>query len=478
MSTNSDSDGRFHSNWLNMMYPRLRLARNLLKDDGVIFISIDDNEVENLLKISNEIFGEDNFIDVFSWIKSETPANLSFKTKKAVEYIICFQKVRDNQKFIGLKRDSSSSNGLMNKTNPINILNFPQNQVDTGLSDGIYKKGKYGTNSYEIHLLEDAEVRSGYFISNVVLKGNFKWTQGKLDDELEKGTKISIRTESFSPSYEKLDYEPEVPWNLISRKFNVDTNENEGKRLKEIFDGKKVFDYPKPITLLNYIFNFSLGENDILLDFFSGSASSAHAIIDLNLKDGLKRKYIQVQIQSLIDSQNEAYSMGFFKITDIAKERIRRVVKKIRENEPDKSKDIDLGFKVFKLDTSNIKSWDGNPENLDSSLFDSVSNIKSDRSEEDVLYEILLKYGLDLTLPIEERDIHGIKVFNVGLGSLFICLGDEITSKVAEGIGEWKEECDPEVCKVIFKDNGFTDVEKTNSVQILKRFGINEIRSI
>ena len=139
---------------------------------------------------------------------------------------------------------------------------------------------------------------------------------------------------------------------------------------------------------------------------------------------------------------------------------------------------MDLGFKVFKLDSSNIKSWDGNPENLKSSLFDSVTNIKSDRTEEDILYEILLKYGLDLTLPIEERNIHGKKVFNVGMGSLYICLGNEITSKVAEGIGEWKEECDPEVCRVIFKDNGFTDVEKTNSVQTLKRYGINEIRSI
>ena len=139
---------------------------------------------------------------------------------------------------------------------------------------------------------------------------------------------------------------------------------------------------------------------------------------------------------------------------------------------------MDLGFKVFKLDSSNIKSWDGNPENLNESLFDAVGNIKTDRTEEDVLYEILLKYGLDLTLPIEERIIEGKKVFNVGLGSLFICLSDNITAKVAEGIGQWKEACSPEICRVIFKDNGFTDVEKTNSVQTLKRYGINEIRSI
>ena len=162
----------------------------------------------------------------------------------------------------------------------------------------------------------------------------------------------------------------------------------------------------------------------------------------------------------------------------IGKERIRRVVQKIKEENPEKSKEMDLGFKVFKLDSSNIKSWDGNPENLNESLFDAVGNIKTDRTEEDVLYEILLKYGLDLTLPIEERIIEGKKVFNVGLGSLFICLSDNITAKVAEGIGQWKEACSPEICRVIFKDNGFTDVEKTNSVQTLKRYGINEIRSI
>jgi adenine-specific DNA-methyltransferase len=199
-STNTELEGRYHSNWLNMMYPRLFLARNLLKENGVIFISIDDHELNNLLSLCNEIFGEENFIDVFSWIKSETPANLSTKTKKAVEYVLCYQKIKDNSKFIGLKKDSKSSNGLMNKTNPINKLIFPKNIVDTGLADGIYKKGTYGTKSYEIILHEDTTVKNGLFIDEVVLSGNFKWTQPKLNTEIEKGTTISIRTDSFSPS--------------------------------------------------------------------------------------------------------------------------------------------------------------------------------------------------------------------------------------------------------------------------------------
>jgi adenine-specific DNA-methyltransferase len=197
-----------------------------------------------------------------------------------------------------------------------------------------------------------------------------------------------------------------------------------------------------------------------------------------NLKSNQISKYIQVQLPEKTDKKSDAYLQGYSIISDIGKERIRRVVQKIKEEHPEESKGMDLGFKVFKLDSSNIKSWDGNPENLEPSLFDAVGNIKTDRTEEDVLYEILLKYGLDLTLPIEERIIEGKKVFNVGLGSLFICLSDNITAKVAEGIGQWKEACSPEICRVIFKDNGFTDVEKTNSVQTLKRYGINEIRSI
>jgi adenine-specific DNA-methyltransferase len=196
------------------------------------------------------------------------------------------------------------------------------------------------------------------------------------------------------------------------------------------------------------------------------------------LKDGGNRKFIQVQLQESTNEKSEANKSGYTTISEIGKERIRRAAKKIAEEHPEKAKNLDLGFKVFKLDTSNIKGWDGNPDNLNDSLFDAQDNIKIDRTEHDVLYEILLKYGLDLTLPIEEKEIAGKMVFSVGYGALFICLGDNLTSKVAEGIGTWKEELKPEVCRVVFKDSGFTDVEKTNSVQILKRFGITEIKSI
>jgi adenine-specific DNA-methyltransferase len=214
------------------------------------------------------------------------------------------------------------------------------------------------------------------------------------------------------------------------------------------------------------------------MDFFSGSASTAHAVFKYNLEKNYSLKFIQIQIPEQTEEKSEAFKQGYKNIADIGKERIRRAGKKIMAEKPLLAQELDLGFKVFKLGLSNIKGWDGNPENLQQSLYDSVRNIKEDRTEEDVLYEILLKYGLDLTLPIEEREIAGKRVFNIGLGAMFICLADGITSAVAEGIGEWKEELQPEVCRVIFKDTGFTDVEKTNSVQTLKRFGIQEVRSI
>ena len=200
--------------------------------------------------------------------------------------------------------------------------------------------------------------------------------------------------------------------------------------------------------------------------------------MQLNSDDGGNRRHIQVQLPEPTDEKSEAYKAGYKSITEIGKERIRRAGKKIIDENPLLAQNLDIGFKVFKLDSSNINAWDGSPDELEDNLFNARDNIKTGRSEHDVLFEILLKYGLDLALPIEEKEIAGKTVFNVGLGSLFICLASEITTTVAEGIGKWKEELSPEICRVIFKDTGFTDVEKTNSFQTLKRYGIEEVKSI
>jgi len=487
-STNSDSDGRYHSNWLNMMYPRLRLARNLLKDDGVIFMSIDDNELENLKKIGNEVFGESNFIGQWNWFKSGTPPNLSTKIKKNIEFVLCFEKKKNSFKYKGIQKVSNSDDPMTKSQNSIKKLIFKPGELNIKLDNQVIPKGIYGTNTYPNKLLNDLIINANTNVNEVSFENKFIWVQSNLEEEIRKGTEMKINSKSLVISYKKAKYDEEVPPNLIDDSVGVTTTENAGRYLTNLM-GNKVFSYPKPIELITYLINFLDIENEFVLDFFSGSGTTAESVI----RKG-NNKFIMVQLDQELNSDlvidpsekqitNNAVellkSIGVgLNLCEIAKERIRRVVKKIKEENPEKSKEMDLGFKVFKLDSSNIKSWDGNPENLETSLFDAVGNIKTDRTEEDVLYEILLKYGLDLTLPIEERIIEGKKVFNVGLGSLFICLADNITAKVAEGIGQWKEICSPESCRVIFKDNGFTDVEKTNAVQTLKRCGINEIRSI
>ncbi len=300
-----------HDKWLCMMYPRLKLLKQLLSDDGAIFISIDDNEVFNLKLICDEIFGSQNFVDIFSWKKTETPANLANKTKKSIEYIICYMKTNAPIKFRGLRKTSKSNNGLMNQTNAEKELIFPANYVDTSLKDGIYCKGEYGTKSYKIFLLEDTEVKDGYFIKSVKLYGKFKWSQKNLDKEISAGTKISIKTIAFSPSYEKLEYEPEVPNNLIDKTFGVQTNEMASAELKQIFDGEKIFNFPKPPSLIEYLINFLCDKNSIILDAFAGSGTTAHAVINLNAADGGNRHFILIEMENYAET--------------ITAERVRRV---------------------------------------------------------------------------------------------------------------------------------------------------------
>lgn len=490
LSTNSESDGRYHSNWLNMMYPRLRLARNLLKEDGVIFMSIDDNEIENLKKLGHEIFGEENFIGQWNWFKSGTPPNLSTKIKKKVEYILCYEKHKSTLKYKGLQKTSKSDDPITKSQNTFKTLTFKKGELKIKLTDRIVKAGTYGTETYPNKLLNDLIIENGTNANEVQFENRFIWVQSNLEEELQKGTEVKINAESLVISYKKADYDEEVPPNLIDETVNVTTTENAGKYLKSLMDDSKVFSYPKPVDLIDYLINFLNPENEIILDFFSGSGTTAEAVMNCSNKNNfimvqLAQQIIPEEISEPSEKQIAQNAIKFlsdynldFNLCELGKERLRRAGKKIAEENPDKAKELDLGFKVFKLDSSNIKGWDGNPEDLETSLFDAQENIKTDRTEEDVLFEILLKYGLDLTLPIDEKLIEGKKVFSVGFGALFICLADDITNKVAEGIGAWKQELNPATCRVIFKDSGFSDVEKANAVQTLKRFGISEIKSI
>jgi adenine-specific DNA-methyltransferase len=480
INTNSESDGRYHSNWLNMMYPRLKLARNLLADDGVIFISIDENEIAQLQMIMKEIFAEENLIECFIWESIFRPSNMSRTVRKNSEYILAYSKSKINSlELIERFSDPQGEPSLTQNNNSFRVLRFPVGFVQINLSDKIYKSGKYG----DVELMNDLEIKDNLNFNELLIKGRFKWSQEYLNSEITQGVKIIIKSESLIPYYRK-DYKQTTirPTKILPNDIIGDVLQANAE-LNKLFNSS-IFNYPKPTSLIKSLFKFLNFENNIIiLDFFAGSGTTAHSVFQMNADDGGNRKCISIQLPEPTNEKDEAYKAGYKTISEITKERIRRAGEKIKSEMKEdlfseQGKTLDIGFRAFKLDSSNIRAWDGNPDALEDNLFNAGSNIKVNRTEADVLYEILLKYGLDLTMPIEQKELAGKQVFNIGIGALFICLGDNITTAVAEGIGKWKEELKPATSKVIFKDTGFTDVEKTNSMQILKRYGILEVNTI
>jgi adenine-specific DNA-methyltransferase len=450
---NADSNGRFHTDWLNMIYPRLKVARDLMAENGVIFISIDDNEVDNLKKICDEVFGASNFIDIYNWAKTETPENLSIKCRQIIEYVLCYQKNKDSARFRGIQKYSSSSNGLLNQPNAVGVLQFPANKVTTKISDGIIPKGEYGTDRYNVVLLDDVEVKNGLFVNEFRLKAKFKWQQSYLDNEINNGTVISIPTMNFSPSYEKREYAPEVPTNLINSKVGVGTNENAGEYQLQLFK-KKVFNFPKPTSLMQYLFGF-LDEKDkpyLVLDFFSGSASTAESIMNMNLERSANPiNYILVQWQEDLNktlknttsaSQKEIIGNAIelcdnlgvpHVLTEIAKERIRRAGKKIKEEHPDWNGDT--GFRVLKLDSSNMENVFYTPaETTEQTLF--ADNIKPDRTGEDLLFQVMMELGIPLSDQVENMVLAGKTVWNVGQGYLMACFEPDVTEDTITAIAK------------------------------------------
>lgn len=463
---NGKDSGHYHSNWLSMMYPRLFLAKNLLRDDGVIFIHIDDNEVHNLRLIMNEIFGEENFVGQWNWFKSKTPPNLSTKIKKNIEFIIGYEKSRSNLRYKGLKKESKSDDPFTKPQNSIKELKFKPNSININRAEteGTIKSGVYGTDKYPNELLDDLKYSNGQNINEIRFKNRFVWTQQKLDEELEKSATINLSINGVL-SYKKAEYQPEVPPNFIESEIG-DTTENAGRYLTELLGGN-YFDYPKPVSLIKYVLDFCVNKNDTILDFFGGSGTTAQAVLELNKEDGGNRKFILVQLPEKCDEESEAYKAGYKTIADISKERIRRAIKKIekkkKENknllsEIEENKNLDLGFKVFKLSTSNFKIWRGNEiteENLEQQLDAFINPVREGSEKENMLYELILKAGYLLTDKMEEKN----KYFSIKDGELIIAL-EEMNQKLIDKIISVKPN------KVITLDKLFTvkDQLKTNAV--------------
>lgn len=473
-STNTESDGRYHSNWLNMMYPRLRLARNLLTEDGVIFISIDDNEQANLKKLCDEVFGEENFVSNVIWERAFAPKNDAKYFSDSHDHILVYTR-NINEFQIGKLERSEKANSR--------YKNFDNDSRGVWISDNLTVKSYSEKYDYPIITPSGREVKPSH-------GSCWRVSKDKLQ-ELVKDNRIWFGQDGDNvPRLKRFLSEVQdgmVPISIWPYK-EVGHNQEGRQEVKKLFDDKGYFDGPKPIRLLSRILTIANVKDDsLILDFFAGSGTTAHAVMQLNAEDeGIgNRKCISVQLPEPTDEKSEAFKATYTTIAEITKERLRRAGEKVKETFKEKEgiEILDIGFRAFTLDSSNIQAWDSTPDQLEGQLdvFDSNQgeNIKADRSEDDILFEILIKFGLDLTVPIQEKNIDSKTVYNIGFGTLFICLADQITPKIAETIGNWKKELNAEQSRVIFKDSGFaTDADKTNCVQILRQMGIEEVNSI
>ncbi|ASG51327.1 TPA: site-specific DNA-methyltransferase [Escherichia coli] len=490
LSNNPETSGRYHTDWLNMMYPRLKLARNLLKDDGVIFISIDDNEFANIRKIADEIFGEENFIASIVWQGGRK--NDSRRFSVVHDYILVYVKnenylsareVKWRERKEGLDQVYEKHKALLKKHGSnydeaskelkewFNDLgeNDPSKEhshyskMDEG---GVYYGDNISSPNYRENLIFEYK---GYKPP----KNGWRYNQEAMARLDREGLLIFPSSKESRIQYKRYLHHTET-W--APSTFLYKDRRAASKSLSALMGGE-FFDFPKDISVLARLIDTFTGESDLVLDFFAGSSAFAHACIELNVRRSKANRFVMVQLPEITDEKSEAFKAGYKTISDISKERIRRAACQIKDENPDYQGD--LGFKVFKLDSTNIKPWELDFDLTEQDLEDQISNIKHGRKEEDVLYEVLLKYGLDLTLPIAEHSVAGHKVFDIGMGALVICLSDDITLDVVEGIVKLKDELNPEIIRVVFKDAGFADdVVKTNAVQILKQAGIEDVRSL
>ena len=410
---NTESNGRFHTDWLNMIYPRLKVARDLLSDDGVIFISIDDNEDYNLRKICDEIFGSNNFLAQIVWERSYAPISLVKHFSKNHDYVLCFAKNINNVKCNGLSRPDSTNSKYGNPDNdPRGPWRTDNLSVGPVVKEKVYPittpsgricyppKGRcwlYTKERYE-EMVRDNRIWFGITGDNVPAPKRF----------------LSEVKQGLTPM-------------TIWKYAEVGHTQDSMRELRELFDGEKVFDYSKPVKLIKRVIELYSGSNSLILDFFSGSATTAHAVMQLNAEDGGNRKFIMVQLPEKTDPKSEAYKAGYKNICEIGKERIRRAGKKIKEENKDKEgiEKLDTGFRVLKLDTSNMEDVYYTPQEFDTQLLFN-DNIKADRTNEDLLFQVMLDLGIELSAKIETRQMAGKTVHFVDDNYLVACFDHDV----------------------------------------------------
>lgn len=443
-----------------------------------IFISIDDNEQANLKKLCDEIFGEQNFVSNVIWERAFAPKNDAKYFSDSHDFLLVYTKRISNFSIKKLQRTEVANSRYKN------LDNDPRGPWT---SDNLTVKTYSAKYDYEIRTPAGSIVKP--------TNGRCWFTSKERMQDLVDDNRIWFgKSGSNVPRLKRFLSEVQsgmVPISIWPYK-EVGHNQEGRQELKKLFDGQGFFDGPKPIRLLKRILHISNMENNsIVLDFFAGSATTAHACMEANAEDGKNRRFIMVQLDEPTDVKSAVYQAGYKTIASLSKDRIRRAGDLILEENKDKEgiENLDIGFKAFKLDSSNIVAWDPDPANLDKNLLE-LEVIKEGRTSEDVLYEILLRYGIDLSTPILEKIIDGRKVFSVGYGLLFVCMEDRIDRKIAEGIISWVEELNEVVetedeplfdqIKVVFKDSGFgqDEVEKTKTYQLLVSKGIRDVKCI
>ena len=461
---NTESNGRFHTDWLNMLYPRLRFAKDLLSDDGVIFISIDDNEQENLKKICDELFGSNNFITQIAWEKVHTRKNSAINFSSSHEYILCYAKIKRNYSgdTVGFKR---------------NLL--PRDNTDAYSNPDNDPKGPWKTDPITAHNYYAAD----YTITKpngIVIKRPQDRYWAYSEDSIKKMIKenaIIWGDGDSMPMVKRYLCDVQdglVPITLFSREFAGDSSQAK-KQIDSLFNEcKGIFDYTKPVKLVSRLLQIGSTSGDIILDFFSGSATTAHAVMQLNAEDGGHRKFIMVQLPEQTDEKSEAYKAGYKTICEIGEERICRAGKKIKDESPLTTTDLDIGFRVFKVDSSNMEDVYYRPADYNQgqmALF--ADNIKPDRTPEDLLFQVMLDLGILLSSDIQETEIAGKKVFSVADGYLIACFDKDVTEETVRAIAQ------KQPVYAVFRDSGIAnDSVATNFEQIFETYSPRTQRKV
>lgn len=489
MVTNTESNGRFHTDWLNMIYPRLKLAKDLLAEDGVIFISIDDNEIENSLKVCSEVFGKENYLACFPRVTKKAG-----KTTEAIarnhDYLLSYAKSSAVKLYLPSHTDdgfkfSDEFIDTRGKYKLNQTLDYDSLQYSASLDYPITVKGKtfYPGQSYEKYL----ERQKG---NHARADWAWRWSKELFEFGLKNGFIVIKDYESHSRIYTKtyqnckivkkgngfqLEYmERTKAISTLEFIENEYSNDNSKKNITQVFDAA-VFDYSKPVELLKTITSYATSTSDVVLDFFSGSATTAHAVMKLNAEDGGHRKFIMVQLPEKTDEKSEAYKAGYKNICEIGKERIRRAGRKIKENAGLTAPvDLDIGFRCLRLDSSNMENVYYTPEEISQQdMFSLVDNVKSDRTPEDLLFQVMLDLGVLLSSPIEVKEIAGKKVFNVAEGFLLACFDHDVTEETVKAIAQMKP------YYAVFRDSSMAnDSVATNFDQIFETYSPETVRKV